>query len=346
MKALEKKVVNRYATARDFANALTDAIAPQEKFTATRINLGSGIDSKFLNMESLLGSDSKNMAGYATASGTESILLNQLRDIKGVGWLHFIENLEKEHPNAQEILSKQLPNMAKGNLLRQRTLVALMPEDAESLQEILEMLLEASAPEFLLLRKRLQPKVKKLVPMLEQIASLPGLERRKALRIAGALTTWHSNHPLVEKWIPEIPGYLTLEDAMYAKEWAEIFRPLQRLLVHKLFAFADSEANSETDREKIRSIAIEYCLDNERMLFHLLVTSNSSKASTILEKIIPVKERMLPFLAKIEPGLSAKIGTVGESVVLRQFAMLKALQVALGDISSATPFNPSTDPTK
>ena len=345
MKALEKKVANRYATARDFANALTEAIAPQEKFTATRINLGSGIDSKFLNMESLLGSDSKNMTGYATASGTDSILLNQLRDIKGVGWLHFIENLEKEHPKAQEILSKQLPNMAKGNLLRQRTLVALMPDDTEYLQEILEMLLEASAPEFLLLRKRLQPKVKKLVPMLEQIAGQQGLERRKALRIAGALTFWHPNHPLVEKWIPEIPGYLTLEDAMYASEWAEIFRPLQRLLVHKLFAFADSEANAETDREKIRSIAIEYCLDNERMLFHLLVTSNSSKASTILEKIIPVKERMLPFLAKIEPGLSAKIGTVGESVVLRQFAMLKALQVALDDVSSATPFNPSADST-
>lgn len=345
LRALEKKVVNRYSTARDFADALTQSIAPQEKFTATNISIGSGTDSRSFAQESFLASELKSAQGYSFASSPESLLLQQLKETRGISWMRLLDNLEKDGAQTREILARQLPTLEKGNIVRQRVLFALMPEDLASCEEMTEGLLQASAPEFFTLRKRLANLGKKLVPLLEKYAGLPGLDGKKLLRIAGALTLWHPGHPLLDRLMGDLPGFLAREDSLYAREWSETFKPLQRMLVHKLIAFADSETNAEPDREKIRAIALEYCLDNERMLFHLLVTSRTKKASEILEKILPLGNRILPFLGKIEPNLASRVQGSADAALIHQYCMLKALQITLGDENAPHPFTKSPDPT-
>ncbi len=342
LKALSKNLNGRYLTGLDFSEDLHNYLRQTELIA----NMKSSVDSNAANLSggTSLQSPLSGSAKISQTPGMESV--TKVLESGASILQSALANSDKEFSLTKPLLEQQLSDCKDDTNAKTRILLALLPADPSYAKELVKPLLAAKPQDFIVMRQRLAPYAEIVIPLLEQkFASLPDSDYATNLRIAGALAMWQPSSPLLDKMLPGIIGKLVAQDLIYLQEWSEIFKPLQKLLIHRLVSFGQDVSNSPANRNYANAVALEYASDNERVLFHLFVSADSETAKTILKKIVPLKDKMIAYLKRFRSAIvPATIHQEKVNAEIRK-GMAAALQLALGDTEGFSIFANTIDAT-
>lgn len=346
LKALSKNLNDRYLTGLDLAEDLHNylkqadlagTIKGSADYNATNLSGGSSVQA------SLSGSVS-GRPKISETPGMESV--NKVLESGASILQTALANSDKEFSLTRPLLEQQLSDIKDNSSAKTRILLALLPADPLYSKSLVEPLLVAKPQDFIVIRHRLAPYAEIVIPLLEQkFALLPDSECAVSLRIAGALALWQPASPLLDKMMPAIVGKLVSQDLIYLQEWAEIFRPLQKLLIHKLVSYGQDTSNSTASRNYANAIALEYASDNERVLFHLFVSADTSIIKTIFKKIVPVKDKMTAYLKRFRSAVVPANNPHERLNAEIRKGMAASLQLALEDPEGFSIFANAADVT-
>jgi len=346
LKALSKNLNDRYLTGLDFAEDLHNYL----KQTDLASSMKNAADSNATNSSagvSVKASLSGSVASRSKISETPGMESVSKVLESGASILQSaLANSDKEFSLTRPLLEQQLIDIKNDNDAKTRVLLALLPADPSYARLLVEPLLVAKPQDFIVIRQRLAPYAEIVIPLLEQkFALLSDSDYAKSLRIAGVLALWQPASALLDKMLPAIVGRLVVQDLIYLPEWVEIFRPLQKLLIHKLVSFGQDTSNSPASRIHANAIALEYAIDNERVLFHLFVSADFSIIKTIFKKIISVKDKMTAYLKRIRSAVVLANNLQERVNTELRKGMAAALQLALEDFEGFSIFANAVDAT-
>ena len=346
LKALSKNCNDRYLTGLDFAEELHNYLKQTELVPSVKSIADSNATNR-TQVASVKASSSgsvENQFNISEKPGMESV--SKVLE-SGVSILQSaLANSDKEFALTRPLLEQQLIDIKDDSNAKTRVLLALLPADPSYAKSLVEPLLLAKPQDFIVIRQRLAPYAEIVIPLLEQkFALLPESDGAKSLRVAGALALWKPASALLDKMLPSIVGKLVAQEFIYLPEWVEIFKPLQKLLIHKLVSFGQDISNSSTNRIHANAIALEYAIDNERILFHLFVSADSSMVDTIFKKIVPVKDKMTAYLKRFRSAVVTVNNSQERLNSEVRKGMAAALQLALNDPEGFSVFANAVDAT-
>ena len=346
LKALNKNLNNRYLTGLDFSEDLQNYLKQNEVVPSMK-NAAESNAANLSGVSSFHASLSGSVSSWAKISKTPGMdSVNKILESGASILQSALESSDKDFSVTRPLLEQHLSDIKDDTNAKTRVLLALLPADPSYAKALIEPLLVAKPQDYIVMRQRLAPYAEIVIPLLEQkFAQLPDSDCAMSLRIAGALALWRSSSPLLDKIVPSIVGKLVAQDLIYLQEWAEIFKPLQKLLIHRLVSFGQDHSNPSSSRSYANAIALEYASDNERVLFHLFVSADYSIIKTIFKKIVPVKDKMIAYLKRFRSAVVPV--TIPQEKVNAEIrkGMAASLQLALGDSDGFSIFANSSDAT-
>ncbi len=348
LKALSKNLNERYLTGLDFAEDLNNYIKSLE--LVSKPSSGSVYESSTVSgsKDSALGISAGQMKSenlkVAQIPGMDSV--NKVLDSRGLNLQAALESSDKDFSHTRPILQQQLYDLKGDPIAKTNVMLALLPSDPSYAITLLSPFVSAKPQDFLVMKNRLQPYAETLVPQLEKkAAEVSSQNPLIQLRIAGALAHWQPQSAVLDKLMQGIVMSLAGQDLIYLQEWVEIFRPVQKLLLHKLVSFAQDSNNPPIHRNFANGMALEYALDNERILFHLFAIADPSTARKIFVKILPLKEKMKGYLQRFRSASIVATNHLDKTNGEIRKGMAAALQIALDDPEGFSVFLNSQDAT-
>lgn len=346
LKALNKNLDDRYLTGLDFAEDLKNYLRQVDVGASTKV-AGDSVFSNFPSSSSTSSSTTGsglNKSRNVDAPGMESV--SKVLESGGATLQSALANSDKEFSRTRPLLEQQLYDIKDGDAAKTKVLLALLPADPSYAKLLVDPLLAANPQDFMVIRQRLAPYAEVVIPLLEQkFARLPELDNSVNLRIAGALALWQTSSPLFEKILPGIINRLVAQDLIYLGEWVEIFKPIQKLLLHKLVSFGQDVANPVMQRNYANAIALEYASDNERILFHLFLSAPRGGEKVIFNKILPIRDKMIPYLKRFRAAVVATNNPQEKAIAETRKGMAAALQLVLEDTEGFSIFLNAVDET-
>ena len=344
LKALSKNINERYTTSHDFAQDIHDYLKQTDVDLSSKSAADSNTNLSAQQSKGTLSGSASSRSKISDTPGMDSV--NKILESGASILQSALENSDKEFSLTRPLLEQQLSEMKENGPAKTRVLLALLPANPSYALELVDPMLAANPQDFLVIRQRLAPYSDILIPILVQKSTLlPDADNAMSLRIAGALAMWSPSLPLLDKMMFKLVEKLVTQDLIYLQEWAEIFKPLQKLLIHGLVSFGQDSSKSSSSRSYANAIALEYATDNERVLFHLFVSADKSKAKTILQKIVPLKDKMTPYLKRVRAAVVPSNNPQERLNSEIRKGMAASLQLALEDPEGFSIFTNTVDAT-
>lgn len=344
LKALSKNINERYTTSHDFAQDIHDYLKQSDVDLTSKSAADSITNLSAQQSKGSLSGSASSRSKISDKPGMDSV--SKVLESGAAILQSALVNSDKEFSLTRPLLEQQLSEIKENGPAKTRVLLALLPANPSYALELVDPMLVANPQDFLVIRQRLAPYSDIVIPILVQKSSLlPDSDNAMSLRIAGALAMWRPSSPLLDKMMFKLVEKLVAQDLIYLQEWAEIFKPLQKLLIHGLVSFGQDSSKSSSSRSYANAIALEYATDNERVLFHLFVSADKSKAKTILQKIVPLKDKMTPYLKRVRAAVVPSNNSQERLNSEIRKGMAASLQLALEDPEGFSIFTNTVDAT-
>ncbi|MCY2941649.1 MAG: bifunctional serine/threonine-protein kinase/formylglycine-generating enzyme family protein [Planctomycetota bacterium] len=241
------------------------------------------------------------------------------------------------------IYRNELAGMDKSDPRRMKALLGLGCGNPELDRELCDLMLKANVPDFLVVRKRLEPSKQMLIEGLVQ--KFKKADADELLRLGGAISSWAPDHPIIDSYLPQIADKLLVQNKLFLVEWAEVFLSVKDKLYPLLISRIKNFEIESFQRDFATGLCCELCRGDSAQLFDLMEVSDPRNARAILAKMIPLKGEVLQLTKNIR---ASKLEMAGFPQNLRfqdRRGIAAAIQISLGEEAGFSVFSFSPDPT-
>lgn len=347
LRALCKNRDNRYATAKDFCNDLQSVSDVRKNFSSTK---KLGVNYRWFSI--LLASTAIFLLfsawlvhrGYeADLDGKAKAMVSGVLFAEGKALAKALEKSDELFPRTSLIYRHELAGMDKSDPRRVNAILGLGVVDPILSSELCVQMLKANVPNFLVIRKRLEPLKESLIDVV--VEKLKKADGDELLRIGGALALWAPDNLDLEKYIPKIIDKLVAENKLLLADWIEVYRPLGEKLYPLLMLKITGNDIDSSQKYFATALCSDFSRNSCSQLFDLMEASDPNNAILILEKMIPLKNEVLQYVQKIRSDKLEKMGFDNYLKLHDRQGIAAAIQISFGDDAGFSIFSFSSDPT-
>lgn len=192
-----------------------------------------------------------------------------VRDRLLVATTEEVPNILKEVNQHRSWITKLLQNSQRqaeeqSDLRKQlRTSLALLPADKRQGEKLYNFLLVAEPPEFMVIRKELQPYKTDFVERLWEIIENPRADQDQRLRAASALAEFSPQDPRWESNARLVASILIVQKPFVIGPWTTALKRVGKWLTPSLLEFLIDEKKTTSEAEIIAAIYGAYAEQNQ-----------------------------------------------------------------------------------
>jgi formylglycine-generating enzyme required for sulfatase activity len=139
--------------------------------------------------------------------------------------------------------------------------LALLPVDPDQGKYLKDRLLQGDPEEILVIRQMLLEHQQNRTDEFWELLENPANDPDQRFRAACALAAFDPDNPRWYKVRDDVAGKLAAQKPFEMARWAELLRPMRKVLLPPLAAFLEDEKRSPTERELIANIYGSYAAD-------------------------------------------------------------------------------------
>jgi len=347
LKALCKNRDDRYASATEFSSDLQSISDMRKNFSNSK-----KIGANYNWFSILLASSAIFLClsvwlihrGYeADLNGKAKAMVSGVLFAEGKALANALEKSDELISRTSLIYIQELAGLDITDPRRVNAILGLGGLDPILNNELCNQMLKVSVPNFLVIRKRLDPFKQSLIDIV--VKKLGKADADELLRIGGALALWDPDNNELKKHIPKITEKLITENKLLLMDWIEVYRPLGEILYPLLMSkLAGNEVN--TSRNYFATaLCCDFARNNCSQLFDLMEISDPHNAYLILEKMVPLKNEVLQLAKNIRLVNAEKLSFEQDLKFYDRQGIASAIQISLGEDAGFTVFSLSSDPT-
>ena len=347
LKALCKNKTDRYASASDFSLDLQSYLSGRNgplniKKVAVNYKWAALLACSVLFFLCL--------SAWVVQRSNQADLENKAKSLVSVVFLaegkalaQALEKSDEWFSRTSLIYHHELSGMANNDPRRMKAILGLGCGDLELDRELCDLMLKASVPDFLVIRKRLEPS--KLMLVDRVVKRIRKADPDELLRIGGALSLWESNSLELDEYLSKIADKLMAQNKLFTVDWAEVFMPIKDKLYHLLIKNISDSETELVRREIATALCCELVKYDPIKLFDLMEASDPRNALMILSKMLPMKNEVLELSKNIRANKVQRLSFEQEFKHRDRQGIAAALQIAFGDDAGFSVFSFSSDPT-
>lgn len=347
LKALCKNRDDRYATASEFSSDLKSILDSRKVSSSAKINsfsykwlsvfLASSVIFLFLIAWLIHRSYEADLDGKAKAL-VAGVLLAEGKVLSQA-----LDGSDEFLSRTSLIYRKELAGMDKTDPRRINAILGLGGLDPDLNNELCELLFKASIPNFLVIRKRLEPFKHSLVDGI--VGRIKKADADALLRIGGLLALWEPDCKELEEYLPKIIDKLITENKLKLDDWIETYKPLSEKLYPLLMIKISDSQIGVTQKDFATALCCDFAGNSSSRLFDLMEVSDPHNARLVFDRMLPLKSDVLELLKNIRA--MKIVGTdIAEDLKLNdRQGIAAAVQIALGEEAGFSVFSPSKNPT-
>ena len=346
-KALCKNKDNRYASANEFSADLKSYLdSCNQSLNPKKLNVNYKLVATLLCSCAIFAC----LTAWLIHRGYETDLNGKAKALVAGVFLAEGKSLEIALAKSDEFISRtslvyhqELAAMDKTDPRRVKALLGLGCGNPELVRELCDLMLKASVPDFLVIRKRLEPSKHLLIEGVEQ--KLKKADADELLRLCGAISFWVPDNPILDSYLPQIADKLLVQNKLFLVEWSEVFWSLKDKLHPLLITRIKNNEIESIQRDFATGLCCEFYRGDSAQLFDLMEVSDPRNARTIFAKILPLKEEVLQ-IAKSIRASKLEMGGFSQNLKFQdRRGIAAALQICLGEDAGFSVFSFSSDPT-
>ncbi len=347
LKALCKNKEDRYASANEFSADLRSYLdSCNQALNPQKLNVNYKLVATLLCSFAIF----LCLTAWLIHRGYEADLSGKAKAMVAGVFLAEGKSLELALEKSDEFISRtslvyhqELASMDKSDPRRVKALLGLGSGNPELDRELCDLMLKANVPDFLVIRKRLEPSKQMLIEGLVQ--KIKKADADEVLKLGGAISFWDPSHPILDSYLPQIADKLLVQNKLFLVEWAEVFWSVKDKLHPLLVSRIKNPEIESSQRDFATGLCCEFFRGDSAQLFDLMEVSDSRNARVILAKMIPLKEEVLQLAKSIR---ASKLETAGFASNLKfqdRMGIAAAIQISLGVEAGFSVFAFSSDPT-
>jgi formylglycine-generating enzyme required for sulfatase activity len=347
LKALCKIKEDRYASANEFSADLKSYLdSCNQSLPPPKLNVNYKLVATLLCSCAIF----LCLTAWLIHRGYEADLNGKAKAMVAGVFLAEGKSLEIALAKSDEFISRtsliyrhELAGMDKTDPRRVKALLGLGCGNLELDQELCDLMLKASVPDFLVIRKRLEASKHLLIEGVVQ--RFKKADSDELLKLGGTVAFWAPGHPILDSYLPQIADKLLAQNKLFLVEWADVFWSVKDNLHPLLISRIKNIEIESSQRNFATGLCCEFLRSDSTQLFDLMEVSDPRNAQVILAKMIPLKEEVLQFAKSIR---ASKLGMAGFAQNLKfqdRQGIAAALQISLGEGAGFSVFSFSSDPT-
>ena len=346
-KALCKNKENRYGSANEFSADLKSYLdSCNQSLNPKKLNVNYKLVASLLCSCAIF----LCLTAWLIHRGYETDLNGKAKALVAGVFLAEGKSLEIALAKSDEFISRtslvyhqELASMDKSDPKRMKALLGLDCGNPDLDRELCDLMLKASVPDFLVIRKRLEPSKHLLIEGVEQ--KFKKADADELLRLGGTISFWVPDHPILDSYLPQIADKLLVQNKLFLVEWSEVFWSVKDKLYPMLISRIKNNEIESVQRDFATGLCCELSRGDSAQLFDLMEVSSPQNARAILAKMIPLKEEVLQ-LAKSIRASKLEMGGFARNLKFQdRRGIAAALQISLGDEAGFSVFSASSDPT-
>ena len=346
-KALCKNKENRYGSANEFSADLKSYLdCCNQSLNPKKLNVNYKLVATLLCSCAIF----LCLTAWLIHRGYETDLNGKAKALVAGVFLAEGKSLEIALEKSDEFISRtslvyhqELASMDKTDPRRVKALLGLGCGNPDLDRELCDLMLKASVPDFLVIRKRLEPSKHLLIEGVEQ--KFKKADADELLRLGGTISFWVPDHPILDSHLPQIADKLLVQNKLFLVEWSEVFWSVKDKLYPMLISRIKNNEIESVQRDFATGLCCELSRGDSAQLFDLMEVSSPLNARAILVKMIPLKEEVLQ-LAKSIRLSKLEMGGFAQNLKFQdRQGIAAALQISLGEEAGFSVFSASSDPT-
>ena len=346
-KALCKNKENRYGSANEFSADLKSYLdSCKQSLNPQKLNVNYKLVAALLCSCAIF----LCLTAWLIHRGYEADLNGKAKAMVAAVFLGEGKSLELALEKSDEFISRtsliyrhELAGMDKSDPRRMKALLGLGCGNPELDQELCELMLKASVPDFLVVRKRLEPFKQMLIEGVVQ--KFKKADPDELLKLGGTVAFWIPGHPILDSYLPQITDKLLVQNKVFLVEWAEVFWSVKDNLNPLLISRIKNIEIESSQRDFATGLCCEFLRSDSAQLFDLMEVSDPRNARVILAKMIPLKEEVLQFAKSLRESKLEMAGFAKNLKFQDRQGIAAAIQISLGEDAGFSVFSFSSDPT-
>lgn len=347
LKALCKNKEDRFASANEFSADLRSYLdSCNQSLNSKKLNINYKLVAALLCSCAIF----LCLTVWLIHLGYEADLNGKAKAMAGGVFLAEGKSLESALEKSDEFISRtsliyqhELASMDKSDPRRMKALLGLGCGNPELDRELCDLMLKASVPDFLVIRKRLEPSKQMLIEGLVQ--KFKKADADEVLRLGGAISFWDPSHLIIDSYLPQIADKLLVQNKLFLVEWAEVFWAVKDKLHPLLISRIKNPEIDSTQRDFATGLCCEFFRGDSAQLFDLMEVSDPRNAQAILAKMILLKEEVLQLAKSIRASKLEMAGFASNLKFQDRMGIAAAIQISLGEEAGFSVFAFSSDPT-
>ena len=347
LKALCKNKEDRYASANEFSADLRSYLhSCNQALNPQKLNVNYKLVAALLCSCAIF----LCLTAWLIHRGYEADLNGKAKAMVDGVFLAEGKSLELALEKSDEFISRtsliyhqELASMDKTDPRRMKVLLGLGCGKPELDRELCDLMLKASVPDFLVIRKRLEPFKQMLIEGVVQ--KFKKADADELLKLAGALAFWDPGHPILDSYLQQIADKLLVQNKLFLVEWAEVFWSVKDKLHPSLISRIKNIEIESSHRDFATSLCCEFFRNDSAQLFDLIEVSDPRNARVIFAKMIPLKEEVLQLAKSIRASKLEMAGFAQNLKLQDRRGIAAAIQISLGEEAGFSVFSFSSDPT-
>ena len=347
LKALCKIKEDRYASANEFSADLKSYLdSCNQSLPPPKLNVNYKLVATLLCSCAIF----LCLTAWLIHRGYEADLNSKAKAMVAGVFLAEGKSLEIALAKSDEFISRtsliyrhELAGMDKTDPRRVKALLGLGCGNLELDQELCDLMLKASVPDFLVIRKRLEASKHLLIEGVVQ--RFKKADSDELLKLGGTVAFWAPGHPILDSYLPQIADKLLAQNKLFLVEWADVFWSVKDNLHPLLISRIKNIEIESSQRNFATGLCCEFLRSDSTQLFDLMEVSDPRNAQVILAKMIPLKEEVLQFAKSIRASKLEMAGFAQNLKFQDRQGIAAALQISLGEDAGFSVFSFSSDPT-
>ena len=347
LKALCKNKEDRYASANEFSADLRSYLdSCNQALNTQKLNVNYKLVATLLCSFAIF----LCLTAWLIHRGYEADLNGKAKAMVAGVFLAEGKSLELALEKSDEFISRtslvyhqELASMDKSDPRRVKALLGLGSGNPELDRELCDLMLKANVPDFLVIRKRLEPSKQMLIEGLVQ--KFKKADADEVLRLGGAISFWDPSHPILDSYLPQIADKLLAQNKLFLVEWADVFWSVKDNLYPLLISRIKNIEIESSQRDFATGLCCEFLRSDSAQLFDLMEVSDPRNARVILAKMIPLKEEVLQFAKSLRESKLEMAGFAKNLKFQDRQGIAAAIQISLGEDAGFSVFSFSSDPT-
>ena len=347
LKALCKNKEDRYSSANEFSADLKSYLdSCNQSLNPQKLNVNYKLVATLLCSCAIF----LCLTAWLVHRGYEADMNGKAKAMVAGVFLAEGKSLELALEKSDEFISRtsliyrnELAGMDKSDPRRMKALLGLGCGNPELDLELCDLMLKASVPDFLVIRKRLEPFKQILIEGVVQ--KFKKADPDELLKLGGTVASWAPDNLILESYLPQIADKLMIQNKLFLVEWADVFWSVKDTLHPLLISRIKNSEIESSQRDFATGLCCEFFRGDSPKLFDLMEVSDPRNARVIFAKMIPLKEEVLEFVKGIRLSKLELAGFASNLKFQDRRGIAAAIQISLGEETALSVFSFSSDPT-